>query len=151
MYKLLSTLLLALVFSITVNAQQTAAANLSINLSPVLSIQVLNPDVNFVYNTAESYGLDQTINKVGHIEVISSTEFSLTMKANGIDLISPSGTIPVNVITISLPNAGAFSGTYSGERILSNIDQSLITGAPLGFRKLLDVNYRIPAIKASSV
>src|SRR5690606_10706423 len=102
-------------------------------------------------NTAEDYNSDQTQNVPTSLVVTSTNSFNITVKANDANFVYNTNNIPVDVLTIQPVTGGSttMTGTPS-DVVLSTTDQTLISGADLGSQVVLELDYFIPAAKASS-
>lgn len=138
------------------SAQNAATATVNITLADVISIDQTSSAaaggvVNFDYSTAENYNSDQTVNVPTSLVVTSTNTFDIDVKANGDNFEFNSNSIPVSVLTIKPITSGTttMNGTPS-DVVLSTTDQTLISGADLGSQVVLELDYFIPAAKASS-
>lgn len=134
-------------------------ANMTITLSDVISVDPASTagktsgDVAFAYPTEASYRLDQNINRPNHLIITSTKAFDVKVQALGAEFVG-SGTangaaIPIGVMTIKV-NATSDVGGTPADVILDGSLQTLITSAPLGSVKKVDIDYFIPKEKSSS-
>lgn len=143
----------------TVQAQDktTATTTVNITLSDVISIDdgsvAGGGKVAFNYATAADYNSAQTVAQANALKITSTKNFSVKVKAGGANFVhatTATNTIPVDVLTIK---ASAAAGTMGGTKsavILSALDQTLVTNAPLGSALTLNLDYTIPAAQSSS-
>lgn len=136
-------------------AQAEATTQVRIILSDVISIVdgsvAIDGVVDFTYVTAEDYNSTKTVNVPNSLIVTSTKSFDINVKADGENFINGQETIPVNVVTIKPVTGG--TTTMGGTRnnvILSTTDEKLISGAALGSKLVLDLEYEIPEVKSSS-
>src|SRR5690606_3922208 len=141
----------------TNNAQAqntTATTTVNITLNDVISIDAgstaIGNTVDFNYTTAEDYNSDQTVNKANSLEVTSTKNFSVNVKAGGASFVNGTNLIPVDVLTIKAATASGTMGGIKTPVVLSSTDQTLVTNAPLGSALTLNLDYTIPAVKSSS-
>ncbi|WP_026810340.1 hypothetical protein [Arenibacter latericius] len=133
-----------------------ATTTVNIKLADVISILPSSAanggEINFEYNSAEDYHSVQTKNQPNALIVTSTKTFNIAVKAGGANFEGPStSTIPVNVLTIKPVKGGTTTMTgATGDVNLSTIDQKLIQGADIGSEVVLELDYEIPAAKASS-
>lgn len=144
------TLIILFLVAFISNAQTnpTATVTASLILSDVISIEATQSDISFVYDTAEAYLSDQTVNG-SNLVVTSTKNFSIDVKAGGENFISGTRSIPVNVLTIKPASGGNMSGTQN-EIELTNQTQQLVQAAALGSNVTLYLDYFIPGTKSSS-
>src|SRR5690606_3689520 len=136
-----------------------------INLSDVLSIAPTQStagsaagDVGFAYPTEASYRADQNDAKNKHLVVTSTKGFNVTVKAAGIAGATAtafqgpaSAEIPFGVMVVKVLGTSTLVGTpITADVILSDTAQPLITGAAIGSVQEINIDYSIPAAKASS-
>lgn len=139
------------------SAQNAATATVNITLADVISIDQSASNaaggvVNFNYATAEDYNSDQSVNVPTSLVVTSTTNFDVSVKAGGSSFLKGSDEIPVNVLTIKPVSGGSTtmtSGTMQNVE-LSTQDQVLVENTNLGSKKVLELEYFIPASKSSS-
>lgn len=134
-------------------AQAEATTQVRIILSDVISIVdgsvAIDGVVDFTYVTAEDYNSTKTVNVPNSLIVTSTKSFDINVKADGENFINGQETIPVNVVTIKPVTGGTMEGTFSSVTLTTD-DQTLISGAPLGNKLVLGLEYEIPADKSSS-
>ncbi|MBW3524910.1 peptidoglycan-binding protein LysM [Chryseobacterium sp. NKUCC03_KSP] len=138
-----------------VKAQNTTATTtVNITLNDVISIDAgstaIGNTVDFNYATAADYNSDQTINKANSLKVTSTKNFNVKVKAGGANFMNGTNLIPVNVLTIKAASASGTMGGTKSAVVLSAIDQTLVTNAPLGSALTLNLDYTIPAVRSSS-
>ncbi|HUH18724.1 hypothetical protein [Albibacterium sp.] len=135
-------------------------ANVTINLSDVISIDpsstAAGANIGFSYPNEAAYRADQTVSQNDHLIITSTKAFDVKVKAGGENFIGTSGdatgkTIPISVLTIKVNGSSDVGGTAS-EVVLTGATepQTLITNAPLGSLKLVDIDYFIPKERSSS-
>lgn len=136
-------------------------ANVTINLSDVISVDPnstagkAGEDIAFSYPTEASYRKDTTITKTNHLIITSTKAFDVKVQAGGPNFTgagtAAGATIPVNVLTLKVNASSNTGGTPAPNGItLDGSVQTLITNAPLGSVKHVDVDYFIPKEKSSS-
>ena len=136
-------------------ADQSATTVASIELADVISINAgstaVGGAVNFAYKTVEDYTADQAVDKVGSLNVTSTKEFDITVKANTPTFKGSTDDIDLNVLTIKPVTAAKnpMKGAAT-DVILSTDDQKVISGAALGSELMLDIQYFIPAAISKS-
>lgn len=154
---LLVTGLLFLFFlSFNSHAQtNSATTHVSIILTDLIaidqeSIAVSNP-VTFNYANVNDYNTSQTHHASKSISVISTKSYDLKVKANGDSFTDGVNHIPINVLSIKPVQGGTstMGGTMNTIN-LTTFDQNLVSNAPKGFKKVLDIEYQISELKASS-
>ena len=134
----------------------TATTTVNITLADVISIDqtlsaAVGGTVDFLYDTELAYNSDQTVNVPTSLVVTSTTAFDIDVKADGANFVKGTDVIPVDVLTIQ-PVAGGtttMTGTPANV-VLSTTDQKLISGAALGSKVVLELDYFIPEAKSSS-
>lgn len=129
----------------------TAATNVNVSLSDVISIEALGGDVTFTYDNVAAYNADQNHTIQGNLRVTSTKVFGINVKAEQPNLVGPTQTIPLDVLVIE-PKVNAIKpmdGLQPAFK-LSIIENALIAGAALGSKLLLDINYFISSEKSSS-
>ncbi|MCZ4317487.1 peptidoglycan-binding protein LysM [Aequorivita viscosa] len=156
---IISTLALGAFFFGTDNAQaqdvNPATTTVNITLADVISILPSSAanggNINFSYDTASAYHADQTKNQPNALIVTSTKTFDVAVKAGGTNFTDGTNLIPVDVLTIKPVSGGntTMTGTQSNVVLTTN-DQKIVTGATLGSEVVLDIDYEIPAAKASS-
>lgn len=114
-------------------------------------------EVTFNYNGANRYMADQVQNVPGKINVISSRDFDINVRAASVTFSGPTGSaqstgedkpIPVSVLRIQ-GKAGA-TADYGQQVVLTAQDQVLIAGQKGGVNLPYDVRYTIPAAEAAN-
>lgn len=129
----------------------TATTNVNISLSDVISIEALGGDVTFTYANEAAYSADQNHTIQGNLRVTSTKVFGIKVKAEHLNLVGPTQTIPLDVLIIEPKvNATKPMDGLQPAFTLSTIENALITGAALGSKLLLDINYFISSDKSSS-
>jgi hypothetical protein len=136
-------------------------ANVTINLSDVISV---NPgssagnsdgsgDVLFEYEDDAAYKADQTVEKPNHLIITSTKAFDVKVQAGGTTFVgsgtAAGSTIPVDVLTLKVNASSDVGGTPSDVELDGTL-QTLITEAPIGSEKKVDIDYFIPKEKSSS-
>lgn len=123
----------------------TTPVILSIDLSAsVISIELgATPAVNFVYATAADYASAKTIQKPGHLTVISNKAYDLAVKAETEFASTSSENLPLSLVTVSVDAATANGGTLNS-RSLTMANQTLVTSADPSTTAVFDVDYSIP-------
>ena len=137
--------------NIKAQATSTATTTVKMVLADVISMEAPASQVTFTYDNAAAYITDQKQSVVDNLKVTSTKSFGIKVKADGVNFISGTDTIPVNVMTVK-PVAGgtkAMGGTQTPV-VLSTTDQVLVTAAPKGSQVTLNIDYFIPAAKSSS-
>lgn len=146
-------MLCVLSLSTMVATAQEASSTINIILADVLSIDpesaAMDGSVDFSYQTAADYNSEQVATVPKSLVITFSKDFDVRVKANGEYFESGNNFIPVNVITIRKNASSTLTGT-SSPVVLSTTDQILVSGAALGYKLQLDLDYLIPASKASS-
>ena len=138
----------------TIQAQNhTATTAVKIILNDVISIDAgsvaIGGAVAFNYITAADYNNDKTANVPNSLKVTSTKNFTVNVKADDENFTDGKNLIPVNVLTIKAATGGNMAGTQNTV-VLSTTVQPLIVNAPLGSARTLNIDYTIPAAKASS-
>lgn len=147
---------LILVFFITfcgsAIAQETKT-RINITLADVISIEpnsaAIGGSVNFLYENVNDYNSEKTTTIPNSLIITFTKPFDLRVKANGENFENGSHNIPVNVLTIRRNESSKITGV-SNPIILSTQDQVLISGADLGSKLNLDLDYIIPKARSSS-
>jgi len=139
----------------TSHVQAQAKTTGNITLAEVISIDpqsaAVDGVVNFKYLTAEAYNQDQNWNVPTSLIVTSTKAFDINVKANGPNFLGDSYNIPLDVLTIKPVLGGTTTMTGSQtDVILSETVQQLITGADIGSRVVLELDYFIPKSKSTS-
>lgn len=129
----------------------TATTNININLSDVISIEAFGGDVTFTYDTAAAYNADQNHIIQGNLRVTSTKVFGIKVKAEQLNFVGLTQTIPLDVLIIE-PKVNAIKPMDGLQPAftLSTAENTLVTGATLGSKLLLDINYFISSDKSSS-
>ncbi|MCG7280157.1 peptidoglycan-binding protein LysM [Chryseobacterium taklimakanense] len=136
-------------------AQNTAAAKATVNitLADVISIHsgatTGGGEVNFNYATAQDYNSDQTVSKANSLQITSTKNFDVKVKADGANFVNGTNLIPVDVVTIKAAAGGTMGGTKN-DITLTTTDQTLVAKAPKGSKLTLNLDYFIPADRSSS-
>ena len=149
--------LLSVLFTSLKSQAQTnsATTNISIILTDVIAIDhesiALSQPVIFNYATVNDYNTSQTHRASESIRIISTKPYDLKVKANGESFTDGVNHIPISVLSIKPVQGGAttMEGTMNTIR-LTTFDQNLVSNAPKGFKKTLDIDYHISELKASS-
>src|SRR5690606_7748100 len=95
-------------------AQNTAAANLSVQLNSIQSIRI-NPsqnEVSIALNTASEYLNGKSASQPDHIEIMSSTNYEVKVSASS-HLNGEAATIDVGTVTLT-PSQGSIGGNSNG-------------------------------------
>ncbi|MDN6289717.1 MAG: hypothetical protein L0J63_05430 [Tetragenococcus koreensis] len=132
----------------------TATTAVNIILNDVISIDpgsvASGGQVDFNYVTAEDYNTSTTVNVPNSLIVTSTKSFGIKVKADGPNFTDGTNNIPVDVLRIKIAQGGTMTG-FSGVFIeLSETNQTLIGGVPVGSALTLNLDYEIPAAKSSS-
>ncbi len=132
---------------------QELTTTININLSDVLSIDAESAanggTVDFNYATVGDYNSEKITTVQKSLVITFSKAFDVKVKANGAAFESGSNMIPVNVMTIRRNTSSTVAGT-SYPIILSTENQVLVSGAPLGSKLHLNLDYIIPQSQSSS-
>lgn len=133
----------------------TTTTEIQIILADVIAIEndskAAGGQVDFTYNSVDDYNSTKTANVPNSLIVTSTKSFDINVKANGEHFENGQETIPVNVVTIIPVEGGTttMEGTFTPV-VLSTSNQKLITGASLGSKLVVDLEYEIPEVKSSS-
>jgi hypothetical protein len=148
-----NNLILTLFVLVAVCIGQQAKAQLSASTTPVtvnidLTASVISialdatPTVDFVYATAADYAALKTVNKPGHLTVISNKNYNIAVKANGQFTSTSSGVLPLGTVSVNVDAATANGGTLT-PRALSPTDQVIVAGATASTTAVFNVDYTI--------
>jgi hypothetical protein len=141
-----------LLFSIFIHAQE-ATTTVHIILADVLSIDSESAanggSVDFIYENVADYNSQKIATVAKSLVITFSKPFDVKVKANGSFFESGSNTIPLDVLTIRRNTSSTVSG-ISTPIVLSTQDQVLVSGAALGAKLHLNLDYIIPQSKSSS-
>src|SRR6218665_2011797 len=102
-------------------AQQSATANLKVNLSDIMTIEVVNPDVTINVTTAQDYinaagNIGITVGVPGHLKVVSNGGFKVLASSG--NLQGPgSARIENDKIELAITGHTKLSGTASNELV----------------------------------
>lgn len=148
----LLTFIYLLISSVSLNAQE-ATTSINIILADVLSIDSESAanggSVDFYYENVADYNSEKIATVPQSLIITFSKAFDVKVKANGHSFESGANSIPVDVITIRRNESSTVSGT-SSPVVLSTQDQLLVSGAALGSKLHLNLDYIIPQAKSSS-
>ncbi|RQP13400.1 MAG: peptidoglycan-binding protein LysM [Chryseobacterium sp.] len=144
-----------IVFGTTaVKAQTTATSNAATTnvrliLQDVISIDAgsvaSGGQVDFNYTNTTDYNTAKNVEVKNSLIVTSSKKFNVNVKAGGIDFVNGDAKIPVSVLQIKATEGGTMTGTKNPAIKLSTTDQALVSGADLGARRSLNIDYSIAA------
>ena len=132
-----------------------AITTVNITLSDVISIipssAANGGEINFTYDSAESYYTIQTKTQASALKVTSTQPFDINVKAGGATFVGAlGGNIPVDVLWLKPTDGSTAMGGTQTDINLTTDNQKLVTAAPIGSEVVLDIDYEIPAAKASS-
>lgn len=139
-----------------VQAQDSDEVGTAVNiiLADVLSIDegsvASEGVVDFNYANTTDYNTAKNVTIPNSLIIISSKNFDVKVKADGVNFVSGSNVIPVDILQVKAVNGGTLVGTMN-EITLSTADQVLVSNATLGARQSLSIAYSISAEKASNV
>lgn len=133
------------------NAQASTTVLISVNDFVTIDVEsmAIGGLVAFNYVTADDYKDTKTENVPNSLIVSSSRSFGVLIKADGANFTDGINHIPVDVLTIKPAEGGTMSGIPKS-LVLSTDDQTLVGVSWYGISLRLNLDYEIPAAKASS-
>jgi len=124
----------------TINSTRTA--NLRVVVADLLELNVNNPTVNFLFNTAEKYRNGIVVDVADHLVISATIPYAVKVKASAANFTSGSNAIPVGVLSIGSREGQAGVNTISS---VANHDQLLIGNGVPTIDLPLGIKYSIPA------
>lgn len=155
--KKVSILAVALLISTFAFSQSEVSTRVNIILADVISFDnssvAANGIVDFNYTTADDYNSAKNVTVPNSLIVTSSNNFDIKVKAEGANFTNTASTdvIPVGVLQIKVVSGGTMVGAFTTAGIrLSATDQTLVSSAPFGALKSLNIDYSITALNAQT-
>lgn len=123
------------------NAQASDNANLTVDLQNVVSLTVANPTVSIPFTTASHYQSGNSTTASNHVQIVSSSGYTVKVKASASDLTDGSNNIPVSTIGITPTVASGGSPTLANVSGLTTSDQTIATSASGTLATAFNIQY----------
>ncbi|MBD8084652.1 peptidoglycan-binding protein LysM [Chryseobacterium caseinilyticum] len=139
-----------------VSAQNSDNVSTSVNivLGDVISMDLGSSGsggaIDFNYVNTSDYNSSKNVTVPNSLVINSSKNFDVKIKSDGVNFVSGSNLIPVDILQVKAVSGGSLTGTMN-EVTLSTNDQVLVSNASLGANQTLNIGYSITAEKASKI